>query len=184
MLYTTLENFVRRRYDQDIKFYAAQWLDAWQGFKRGGKIWIQGESVESLKQRALIVNKFRERKIKLNGSILIGRHCQIDDGVTIIDSCIDNYCKIGKDVTIENSAVLDRVIIGEGATIRKSIIGRQVTINSTFNKPTKVEHFSVIADDVVLAPGCYIHASKVYPHLSLPEGKFERMTVKSIVVTS
>lgn len=146
------------------------------------KIWIQGESAESLKQRALIVKKFREGNITLNGSVLIGRHCQIEDGTTITDSCIDNYCKIGKDVIIENSAIMDRAIISESATIRKSIVGRQVTINSTFEKPTVVEHFSSIADDVVLAPGCYIYEGKVYPHLSLPEGKFERMTVKNIVV--
>ena len=162
-------------------------LNALQEF--GGRVsprernWIQGESADSLKRRTLIVEKLRKGKIHLNGSVLIGRHCHIEDGATIVDSCIDNFCKIGKDTIIENSAILDRTIIGEGATIRKSIIGRQVTVNSTFKKPTIIENFSTIADDVILAPGCYINEGKVYPHLSLPEGKFERMTVQSIVVT-
>jgi NDP-sugar pyrophosphorylase family protein len=146
------------------------------------RIWIQGESAESLKRLALVVEKFRKGEIRLKGSVLIGRHCQIEDGTTIADSCIDNYCMIGKDVTIENSAVMDRAIIGEGATIRNSIVGRQVTVNSTFKKPTVIDHFSTIADDVILAPGCHIIEGKVYPHLSLPEGRFERMTIKSIVV--
>ena len=147
------------------------------------RIWIQGESAESLKRRALIVEKYRKGKIRLKGSVLIGRHCQIEDGATITDSCIDNYSMIGKDVIIENSAIMDRAIIGEGATIRKSIVGRQVTVNSTYKKPTVIEHFSSIADDVILAAGCHISEGKVYPHLSLPEGRFERMTIKSIVVS-
>jgi NDP-sugar pyrophosphorylase family protein len=78
---------------------------------------------------------------------------------------------------------MDRVIIGEGATIRESIIGRQVTVNSTFTNPTVIENKSTIADDVVLASGCHISEGKVDPHLSLPEGRFVGMTVKSIEVT-
>jgi NDP-sugar pyrophosphorylase family protein len=147
------------------------------------RIWVQGESPESIKRRTLIVKKFRDGKIRLKGSVLIGRHCQIEDGATIVDSCIDNYSKIGKGAVVENSAVMDRAIIGEGATIRKSIVGRQVTVNSTFEKPTVIEKLSSIADDVALAPGCHISDGKVYPHLTLPEGRFEGKTIHSIVVT-
>jgi NDP-sugar pyrophosphorylase family protein len=146
------------------------------------RVWIQGESADSIKRRELIVKKFREGKTQLEGSVLIGRHCTIEDGVRIANSCIDNYSTIGRDAIIENSAVMDRAIIGDGATIRKSIVGRHVTINSTLEKPTIVEGTSVIADDVSLAPGCRLYQSKVYPHINLPEGRFERMIVRSIEV--
>jgi len=146
------------------------------------RVWIQGESPESIKRRALIVKKSREGKIQLEGSVLIGRHCKIEDGARIVNSCIDNYSTIGGDAVIEDSAVMDRAIIGDGATIRRSIVGRHVMINSTLEKPTVVEGTSVIADDVSLAPGCRLYQSKVYPHLDLPEGRFERMIVRSMEV--
>jgi len=148
----------------------------------GERVWIQGDSTESIKWRKLILKKFRDGKVQFGGSGLIGRHCNIEDSAKITNSCIDNYSTIGRDVVIENSAVMDRAIIGDGAVIRNSIIGRQVTVNSTPEKPTIIEGLSVIADDVSLAPGCRLYQSKVYPHLSLPEGRFERMTVRSIQV--
>jgi len=146
------------------------------------RVWIQGDTPESIKRRELIIRKFREGKIRFEGSVLIGRHCKIEDGAMIKNSCIDNYSTIGRDVIIEDSAVMDRATIGDYATIRKSIIGRHVTVNSTPEKPTIVEGTSVIADDVSLSPGCRLYQSKVYPHLRLPEGRFERMTVRSIEV--
>jgi NDP-sugar pyrophosphorylase family protein len=146
------------------------------------RVWIQGESAESIKRRTMIVDKFRKGNIRFEGSVLIGRHCQIEDGAKITDSCIDNYSSIGRDVIIENSAVMDRAIIGDGAVIKNSIVGRHVTINSTLEKPTIVECLSVISDDVSLAPGCRLYHSKVYPHLNIPEGRFEKMTVHSMQV--
>jgi len=146
------------------------------------RVWIQGESPESIERRELIVKKFREGRIRLEGSVLIGRHCRVEDGATIANSCIDNYSTVGRNTIIENSAVMDRAIIGDGATIRNSIIGRHVAVNSTLEKPTVVEGLSVISDDASLSPGCRLYQTKVYPHLSLPEGRFEKMIVRHIEV--
>ena len=118
------------------------------------------------------MKKLRNGKIQLEGAVLIGRHCQIEDGVTIIDSCIDNYSKIGKNVVIENSAVMDRAIIEEGTIIRNSIIGRHVTIKSSPKNPTVIENISVIADDVVIEAGTKLEAIKVYPHLFVKSGTY------------
>ena len=43
------------------------------------RIWVQGESADSIKRRELIIRKFREGKIQLEGSVLIGRHFRIED---------------------------------------------------------------------------------------------------------
>jgi NDP-sugar pyrophosphorylase family protein len=147
------------------------------------RVWVQGESVESIRRRRVIIKKFREKKIHFEGSVLIGRHCQIEDGATIKDSCIDNYCQIGSKTVIENAAIMDRVIIGEGTTVQRSIVGRQVTVNSTRKNPTTITNLSVISDDVVLSAGCHLSESKVYPHLVLPPGTFEKKTVHNIVVS-
>jgi NDP-sugar pyrophosphorylase family protein len=159
-------------------------LRSLQGF--GGRIsakervWIQGESAESMKRRVSILKKLRDKKISLDGSVLIGRHCQIENGATIIDSCIDNYSKIGKNVVVKNSAVMDRAIIGESAFIERSIVGRQVTVNSTSNNPVMIKNLSVIADDVILSPGCHLSKTKVYPHINLPEGEYINETIHNI----
>jgi NDP-sugar pyrophosphorylase family protein len=136
------------------------------------RIWVQGESSESLKRR----KEIKQKKVEVEGSVLIGRHCKIADGVRIVDSCIDNYTTVGKNVEIENSAVMDRVIIGDKAQIKESIVGRHVTISSSSRKPTKIDSLSVIADDVVMEEGCILTATKVYPHQYV-RGEFENQTL-------
>ena len=140
------------------------------------RIWVQGESYEALKRRQEIIKKIKQGKIDVEGSVLIGRHCKISDGVRIVNSCIDNYTKIGKDVVIENSAVMDRAIIEEKAEIKESIIGRHVTILSSPKKQTKIDSVSVIADDVTIAEGCKLTATKIYPHQYV-RGEFVNQTL-------
>jgi NDP-sugar pyrophosphorylase family protein len=127
-------------------------------------VWVQGESSDSEMRRQEIVLKIKQRKIDIKGAVLIGRHCQIDDGVRIVNSCIDNFTRIAKGATIENSAVMDRVIIGEKAEVKDSIIGRHVTVQSTAQNRTRICDVSVIGDDVTIEEGCNISATKIYPH--------------------
>ena len=142
------------------------------------RIWVQGESKESMKQRKEIIRKIKQGKIEVEGSVLIGRHCKISDGVRIVNSCIDNYTKIGKGVVIENSAVMDRVMIAEKAEVRESIIGRHATICSSLKKQTRIGSVSVIADDVTIAKGCKLKATKIYPHQYV-RGEFINQTLMS-----
>jgi len=140
------------------------------------RVWVQGESSESLKRRKEIISKVKRRKIEVEGAVLIGRHCKIADGVRIVNSCIDNYTAVGRNVEIENSAVMDRVIIGDNAQLKDSIIGRHVTISSNSKKPTRIEAVSVVADDVIVENGCVLTATKVYPHQYV-RGEFENQTL-------
>jgi NDP-sugar pyrophosphorylase family protein len=142
------------------------------------QIWVQGESNDSQQRRQEIIHKIKQGKIEIEGAVLIGRHCQIDDGVKIANSCIDNFTRIGEGATIENSAILDRVIIGEKAEVRDSIIGRHTTILSSGRKQTKINEVSVIADDVILEEGCTLTASKIYPHQRV-RGEFQHQTLMS-----
>ena len=140
------------------------------------RVWVQGESVESMKRRKEIIRKIKQGKIEVKGSVLIGRHCKIGNNVRIVNSCIDNYTKISNGVTIVNSAIMDRVIIKEKAEVKESIIGRHVTILSTPKKPTKIDSVSVIADDVTIAEGCRLKATKIYPHQYV-RGEFINQTL-------
>ena len=136
------------------------------------RIWVQGESNDSEQRRQEIIQKIKQGRIEIDGAVLIGRHCQIDDRVRIVNSCIDNFTRIGKGATIENSAILDRVIIGEKAEVLDSIIGRHSTILSSGRKQTKINSVSVIADDVTVEEGCTLTATKIYPHQHV-RGEFQ-----------
>ena len=139
-------------------------------------IWVQGESADSEKRRQKIIQKIKQKRIQIEGAVLIGRHCQIEDGARIVNSCIDDFTRIGKNSIVTNSAIMDRVIIGENAEIHDSIIGRHVAVNSNCNKPTKITAVSVIADDVILEEGCSLTATKIYPHQTI-RGEFQNQTI-------
>ena len=139
-------------------------------------VWVQGESSDSEKRRHEIIQKIKQKKIKVEGAVLIGRHCEIEDGARIVNSCIDNFTRIGKNAVIANSAIMDRVIIGDNTEIYDSIIGRHVVVNSSSIRPTKVSAVSVVADDVTLEEGCTLVGSKVYPHQHI-RGEFQNQTI-------
>jgi NDP-sugar pyrophosphorylase family protein len=141
-----------------------------------GLVWVQGDSNDSEKRRQEIIQKIKQKKITLEGAVLIGRHCQIEDGARIVNSCIDNFTRIGKNTVVANSAVMDRAIIGDNAEVYDSIIGRHVVVNSSCHKPTKVTSVSVVADDVTLEEGCSLTATKVYPHQHI-RGEFQNQTI-------
>ena len=144
--------------------------------KEGSQIWVQGESGDSEKRRLEIIQKIKQKKIILEGAVLIGRHCEIGDGARIVDSCIDNFTRVGKNAVIANSAVMDRVIIGENAEVYDSIIGRHVVIGSSQRNQTKISAVSVIGDDVKLEEGCSLVATKIYPHQYV-RGEFQNQTI-------
>ena len=150
--------------------------DAGDRLKEGIPIWVQGESSDSEKRRQEIIQKIKQKKITLEGAVLIGRHCQIEDGARIVDSCIDNFTRIGRNAVVTNSAIMDRVIIGENAEVHDSIVGRHVVVKSSQHKPTKINAISVVADDVTLEEGCSLSASKIYPHQTI-RGEFQNQTI-------
>ncbi|NLF89105.1 NDP-sugar synthase [Candidatus Bathyarchaeota archaeon] len=139
-------------------------------------VWLQGDSDDSSIRRDEIIQKVKQKRITIEGAVLIGRHCQIEDGARIVNSCIDNFTHIGKNAVVVNSAVLDRTIIGDSAEVYDSIIGRSVVINSNCSKPTKISAVSVIADDVILDEGCNLATTKVYPHQNI-RGEFQNQTI-------
>ena len=127
------------------------------------RIFVQGTSPDSRKRRMIIKRMYKKGELKLEGDILIGRHCQIGKNTYIEESSIDNFTIIGEGVKIVKSAILDRSYIGDYAVIENSIIARHVEIRSTKTKPTRIIN-SVIAEDVVIGEGTEIVNSKIYPH--------------------
>ena len=143
------------------------------------RIWIQGESPESIARRNRIIEMVEKGKILLEEPVLIGRHCLIEEGVRISNSCVDNYTIIGRGSTVKDSAIMDRVRVGENVEINGSIIGRHTTLESTSADPTRVLQFSVIGDNVRVESGCVLKNAKIYPHIRLKRSIYEHVTVSS-----
>ena len=133
-------------------------------------VWIQGGSAESVERREEIVRRALAGEIRLEGRVFIGRHCQLERGAIIRDSCIDNFCILGRDVTIERSAIMDRVLIGDGATVQDSIVGRHSRVRSSIQRPSWVLGLSVLGDDADVGEGVTLAATRVNPHLAVPDG--------------
>ncbi|MFP3346668.1 MAG: NDP-sugar synthase [Sulfolobaceae archaeon] len=127
------------------------------------RIFVQGTSPDSRKRRLAIKRMYKKGELKLEGNILIGRHCQIGKHTYIEESSIDNFTIIGEGVKIVKSSLMDRCYIGDYAIIENSIIARHVEIRSSKSRPTRIIN-SVIAEDVVIGEGSEIVNSKIYPH--------------------
>jgi NDP-sugar pyrophosphorylase family protein len=127
-------------------------------------VWIQKEDAAFEEGREQIVQKIVQKKIRVNGVVLIGGHCQIEDGAVLSNCCIDNFVRVGKNAVVSDAAVMDRGIIGDYAEVKDSIIGRHVTVCSSQKSPSKISEVSVISDDVLVEEGCLLFATKVYPH--------------------
>lgn len=133
-------------------------------------VWIQGRSPESICRKERIIQNALSGRTRLGGGVFIGRHCQIEEGSIVRDSCIDNFCILGRDVTIERSAIMDRTVIEDGATIQDSIVGRHVRVASSVKRPTWITGLSVIGDDVDIGEGATLASTRVNPHKAIPEG--------------
>ncbi|MEM3831593.1 MAG: NDP-sugar synthase [Sulfolobales archaeon] len=130
--------------------------EVWNGVR------FQGKSSRSKSLHREIIRKAEEKRIKLEGDILIGRHVSIGDWVAVRDAVIDNYTIISDGAVIEGSVIMDRSYIGRGSHIINSIIGRHVKIGSN----VFIEG-SVIGDDVKIGDNSRIIKSKIWPHREL-----------------
>jgi len=133
-------------------------------------VWVQGYSEESVKRRAEIVRKYKEKKLSIDGAALIGRHTRIGDYSRVSDSNVDNFCILGEHVDVERSAIMDAAKIGDYAHVSDSILGRKVIVGSTRDNPTCIESISVIGNAVRIGTGCRLVGTRVNPGLTIPPG--------------
>jgi NDP-sugar pyrophosphorylase family protein len=135
-----------------------------------GNVWVQGYSEESIRRREELIRKYKEGKLQLDGAALIGRHTRIGDFSKLSDSNTDNFSTLGDHVIIERSALMDAVKVGDYARVSDSIVGRKAIIESTREKPTRIELTSVIGNAARIMAGCTLIGTRVNPGLTVPQG--------------
>ncbi|MBP1448750.1 MAG: NDP-sugar synthase [Thermoproteus sp.] len=129
------------------------------------RIFVQGTSPESAALKRELKERIYSGDLKVEGSVLVGRHVKIGKGVYIRNSVIDNYTVIENGAEIEDSAVMDRVLVGSNARIARSIIGRHSAVG-----PNSVVSDSVLGDDVSLGRGAALIGCRIWPHRQLGDG--------------
>jgi NDP-sugar pyrophosphorylase family protein len=135
---------------------------------------FQGRSSRSKALHKEIISKASQKKIILEGDVLIGRHVSIGDWVRIRDAVIDNYTIVEDGAVIEGSVVMDRSFVGKGSTIINSIIGRHVKIG----RNVFIEG-SIIGDDCIIGDNTKIMKSKIWPHKNIdPMVSMENMSIR------
>jgi NDP-sugar pyrophosphorylase family protein len=133
-------------------------------------IWVQGFSQDSIKRRNETIQKYNERRLFLEGAVLIGRHARLGDYSTITDSNIDNFCILEDHSYVNKSVIMDGCKVGAHTHIRDSIIGRKVTIDSSHEHPSLIEQNSVIGSTCHVKEGCRLLGTRVNPGLIIPRG--------------
>jgi len=148
-------------------------------------VWIQGYSEESIRRRERIVKDCREGRLTIEGAALIGRHTRIGYSTEMTDSNIDNFCILGEHVVVEDSAIMDATVLGNNTHVSKSIVGRNVKVTSTSERPTRIDSVSVIGNDVLIREGCHLTSTRVYPGLTIPPGlNYVNQTLKTHIDVS
>lgn len=157
---------------QQLKF------DPTKKFKEGQ--FIKNSTLEKIKQ------KIEKGKIILEGNVLIGGYCDIEDNVYIKNSCIGSSCRIKSGSIIKNSVIMDFSEIQNNCYINNTIVGRFVILetNTKIDGDMKMQMATtystktpVVGDNVTIIKNSVIYPSeRVAPikdsHKILSTGKF------------
>jgi NDP-sugar pyrophosphorylase family protein len=136
-------------------------------------VWI---APESLQQRDDISGMTLEEKIaagtvSIGPAVRIGRFCEIEPGVTIIESNLDDDVEIRQGARVERSQIRDGAIVGAGARLSEVVVGSMSEVRSELDTPTVIERLVALGDEVTVYAGVHMRDDiSVYPRLKLPTG--------------
>jgi NDP-sugar pyrophosphorylase family protein len=136
-------------------------------------VWI---APESLQQRDDISGMTLEEKIaagtvSIGPAVRIGRFCEIEPGVTIIESNLDDDVEVRQGARVERSQIRDGAIVGAGARLSEVVVGSMSEVRSELDTPTVIERLVALGDEVTVYAGVHMRDDiSVYPRLKLPTG--------------
>jgi NDP-sugar pyrophosphorylase family protein len=115
--------------------------------------------------------KIRRGQVEIGPGVRIGKYSEIRIGATLQDCNVDDGCEVHEGATVVRSAIRDGATIGQGARVVDSYIGSMAEVRSSMVKPTIVEDFCAVGDEVILQPGVYLSDNvSLYPRVRVPSG--------------
>ncbi len=136
-------------------------------------LWIAPESMHLRDDETgkTLQEKMAEGLVTIGPSVRIGRYCEIGPGVVIVESNLDDDVEVREGAYVSRSSIRDGAIIGPGATIRNSVVGSMSEVRSDPGRPTVVEEYVALGDEVVVHAGVRLGGGvSVYPRLKIPAG--------------
>ena len=136
-------------------------------------VWIEPESLHLRDERTgkTLQEKMAEGLVTIGPHVRIGRYTEIGPGVVITEADVDDDVEIREGAYIARSCIRDGAIIGPAATVRNSVIGSMSEVQSVRGRPTLVDEFVALGDEVVVYPGVRLSGQvSVYPRLKIPAG--------------
>jgi len=136
-------------------------------------VWIEPESLHLRDEKTgkTLQEKMAEGLVTIGPNVRIGRYSEIAPGVVITEADVDDDVDIREGAHIARSCVRDGAIIGAAATVRNSVVGSMSEVRSEPDRPTVIDEFVALGDEVIVHPGVRLagHIS-VYPRLKIPAG--------------
>jgi NDP-sugar pyrophosphorylase family protein len=138
-----------------------------------GNVWIAPESLNMRDERSgkSLAEKMAEGSVKIGPAVRIGRYCEIEPGVTIVESNLDDDVQICEGASIRRSQIRDGAIVGPGARLSDTIVGSMSEIRSAQDDQTVIEDLVALGDEVTVYSGVYLAGGvSVFPRLKIPPG--------------
>ena len=136
-------------------------------------VWIEPESLHLRDERSgkTLQEKMAEGMVTIGPNVRIGRYTEIEPGVVITEADVDDDVDIREGAYIARSCIRDGAIIGPSATVRNSVVGSMSEVQSARGRPTVIDQFVALGDEVVVHPGVRLSGQiSVYPRLKIPGG--------------
>ena len=136
-------------------------------------VWIEPESLHLRDEGSgkTLQEKMAEGLVTIGPHVRIGRYTEIAPGVVITEADVDDDVDIREGAYIARSCIRDGAIIGPAATVRNSVIGSMSEVRSARDRPTVVDDFVALGDEVIVHAGVRLSGQvSVYPRLKIPAG--------------
>ncbi|MEX2557244.1 MAG: NDP-sugar synthase [Actinomycetota bacterium] len=136
-------------------------------------IWIEPESLDmrDAHDHTTLGEKIASGSVTLGPGVRIGKYSEIRVGAHLEESNIDDGCEIHEGARIVRSNIRDGAAIGRAAQVTDSYVGSMAEVRSQPDKPTVVEHFVALGDEVILQPGVTLSDNvSLYPRVRVPSG--------------
>ena len=105
---------------------------------------------------------------RLFGNILLGRNCQIRQGVVINGpTAIGDYSVVDAGARIDQSTLLANSYVGRQAELQFCVVGRQ----STVHERARIEEAAVLGDNCIVGKDSTVRSSvKIWPNKRIDDG--------------
>ena len=136
-------------------------------------VWIDPESMDmpDAHMHTTLADKIRNKQVEIGPGVRIGKYSEIRAGAHLEDCNIDDGCEVHENAIVVRSAIRDGATIGRGARVVDSYVGSMAEVRSSDDKPTIVEDFVALGDEVILQPGVYLTDNvSLYPRVRVPSG--------------